>query len=59
MSLEKRVESQGDLLSEFHRMKIELENTNKLVETSINHGKQRYNEILTKISIETKQSNII
>lgn len=59
MKLEKRVETQGDLLSEFRRMIVELENTNKLTETSINHGKQRYNEILTKNSIETKKCTVI
>lgn len=40
-------------------MKIELEKTNKLVETWINNGKHRYTEILTKTSIKTKKRTVL
>lgn len=40
-------------------MKNELEKTNKLVETSINEGKQRYTEIVLKTSVEKEKRTLI
>lgn len=52
----RRVETQKSLLDEFHRMQIEFKTMKEQVEISINRGKERYTEILTQITVKTKQS---
>lgn len=44
------------MLSKFHKIKKDLEIAKEKVKTSINQGKQHFNEIIMKITIETKRS---
>jgi len=50
-----QVDCQHDLLSKFHKIKLELDKAKEQIETCINQKKQRYTEITTKITVETKE----
>lgn len=47
-SANSRVAAQQNLLSDFHRMKVELETANEKLEKSIEQQKQRRKDILAK-----------
>jgi len=53
-----RVETQHKILNEFHRMKLELETTSESVDKCITQGKQRYTEIQTRTTIESKKCTV-
>lgn len=54
-----QINVQRDLLSKFHQIKLELNNAKEKIEACINEKKQRFTDIITKITTETKESNLI
>lgn len=53
-----QVDVQHDLLSKFHQVKLELDKAREQIEICIDQRKQRYTEVITKITDETKEGNI-
>lgn len=54
----RRVENHRKVLCEYQRIKTELTTTKGQVDTYIDQAKQRYADIMTKITAETKQGTI-